>query len=88
MCWWPAQRCLDGRTEKKRWAISWRRLHTFSPRRNIHKEQWDRNAFERRASPSTDTGGGGGVFVRFYTIKLPRFLGEIVKAILNAFHKD
>ncbi|ATY85089.1 stage V sporulation protein SpoVM [Kyrpidia spormannii] len=26
--------------------------------------------------------------MRFYTIKLPRFLGEIVKAILNAFHKD
>jgi len=40
------------------------------------------------AGSSTDTGGGGGVFVRFYTIKLPRFLGEIVKAILNAFHKD
>ncbi|MBX6395049.1 MAG: stage V sporulation protein SpoVM [Alicyclobacillaceae bacterium] len=26
--------------------------------------------------------------MRFYTIKLPRFLGEIVKALLNAFHKE
>ncbi|MBL0388834.1 stage V sporulation protein SpoVM [Tumebacillus sp. ITR2] len=26
--------------------------------------------------------------MRFYTIKLPRFLGGIVKAMLNAFQKE
>ncbi|MGZ4031570.1 MAG: stage V sporulation protein SpoVM [Tumebacillaceae bacterium] len=26
--------------------------------------------------------------MRFYTIKLPRFLGGIVKGILNAFQKE
>ncbi|MDI3327108.1 MAG: stage V sporulation protein SpoVM [Alicyclobacillaceae bacterium] len=41
-----------------------------------------------RGEPAEDCGGGGGVSLRFYTIKLPRFLGEIVKALLNAFHKE
>ncbi|WP_373229977.1 stage V sporulation protein SpoVM [Cohnella sp.] len=26
--------------------------------------------------------------MRFYTIKLPKFLGGFVKAILNTFHKN
>ncbi|TJY43588.1 stage V sporulation protein SpoVM [Cohnella pontilimi] len=26
--------------------------------------------------------------MKFYTIKLPRFLGGFVKAILNTFHKN
>ncbi|ARU62386.1 stage V sporulation protein M [Tumebacillus avium] len=30
----------------------------------------------------------GGVTLRFYTIKLPRFLGGIVKAMLNAIQKE
>ncbi|HEU4963080.1 MAG TPA: stage V sporulation protein SpoVM [Bacilli bacterium] len=29
-----------------------------------------------------------GSLLRFYTIRLPRFLGGIVKAILNAFQKE
>ena len=30
----------------------------------------------------------GGVGMKFYTIKLPRFLGSFVKAILNTFSKN
>jgi stage V sporulation protein M len=29
----------------------------------------------------------GGVRMKFYTIKLPKFLGGFVKAILNTFSK-
>jgi stage V sporulation protein M len=31
---------------------------------------------------------GGGVDMKFYTIKLPKFLGGFVKAILNTFQKN
>jgi hypothetical protein len=30
----------------------------------------------------------GGVQVKFYTIKLPRFLGGLVKAVLHTFSKN
>jgi len=30
----------------------------------------------------------GGVGMKFYTIKLPKFLGGFVRAILNTFHKN
>ncbi len=30
----------------------------------------------------------GGVEMKFYTIKLPKFLGGFVKTILNAFNKN
>lgn len=30
----------------------------------------------------------GGVEMKFYTIKLPKFLGGFVKTLLNAFNKD
>mgnify|MGYP002477950974 FL=1 len=35
--------------------------------------------------PRTDRGGMG---VKFYTIKLPKFLGGFVKAILNTFFRN
>lgn len=31
---------------------------------------------------------GGGLRMKFYTIKLPRFLGGFVKAVLNTFSKN
>jgi stage V sporulation protein M len=31
---------------------------------------------------------GGGVDMKCYTIKLPKFLGGFVKAILNTFQKN
>ncbi|MBB5323718.1 stage V sporulation protein M [Anoxybacillus tepidamans] len=30
---------------------------------------------------------GGGIAMKFYTIKLPKFLGGIVRAVLNSFKK-
>ncbi|MDI3257171.1 MAG: stage V sporulation protein SpoVM [Kyrpidia sp.] len=90
MFWWPGRPSSGRPTEKKRWPISSGRLHTFRPSRNIHKEQWEQAGARTAASrdgariPVVEE----GFFVRFYTIKLPRFLGEIVKAILNAFQKD
>jgi len=30
----------------------------------------------------------GGVIMKFYTVKLPKFLGGFVKAILNTFSKN
>nr|WP_231633199.1 stage V sporulation protein SpoVM [Numidum massiliense] len=30
----------------------------------------------------------GGLGVKFYTIKLPRFIGGIVRAIMSAFYKQ
>lgn len=30
----------------------------------------------------------GGIEMKFYTIKLPKFLGGFVKAILNTFQKN
>ncbi|KHF30839.1 Stage V sporulation protein family protein [Anoxybacillus sp. BCO1] len=30
---------------------------------------------------------GEGMIVKFYTIKLPKFLGGIVRAMLNSFKK-
>lgn len=30
----------------------------------------------------------GGVEMKFYTIKLPKFLGGFVKAVLNTFNKN
>jgi stage V sporulation protein M len=38
-----------------------------------------------KMEPRTDRGGMG---VKFYTIKLPKFLGGFVKAILNTFWKN
>jgi len=35
--------------------------------------------------PRTDRGGMG---VKFYTIKLPKFLGGFVRAILNTFFRN
>ncbi|ASF39354.1 stage V sporulation protein M [Halobacillus halophilus] len=31
---------------------------------------------------------GGGSSLRFYTIKLPRFLGGLVRAVITTFKKD
>ncbi len=31
---------------------------------------------------------GGGWHMKFYTIKLPKFLGGVVKALLNTFSKN
>jgi len=31
---------------------------------------------------------GGTVFMRFYTIKLPKFLGGLVRAMLGTFKKE
>jgi hypothetical protein len=31
--------------------------------------------------------GEGGIGVKFYTIKLPKFLGGMVKALLGVFNK-
>jgi len=39
-------------------------------------------------SDHDETQQQGGVSVRFYTIKLPRFLSGIVKAMMNAFQKE
>jgi stage V sporulation protein M len=33
----------------------------------------------------TQVGGGG--FMKFYTIKLPKFLGGFIRAILGSFRK-
>jgi len=53
-----------------------------------------RPAFARGGGSSEQSGRRGradfegGVEVKFYTIKLPKFLGGIVKMILNTFSKN
>jgi hypothetical protein len=39
-----------------------------------------------RANPNANEQGGIGV--KFYTIKLPKFLGGMVKALIGVFKKD
>jgi stage V sporulation protein M len=50
-------------------------LGTFSPWENIHVVTGQ----SKRA---------GGLAMKFYTIRLPRFLGGLVKAVLNTFSKN
>jgi len=43
---------------------------------------------DRAAAKKGSVRGGGDGTMKFYTIKLPKFLGGFVKAILNTFYKN
>lgn len=51
---------------------------------NIHIEE---SVCARQCLSSEKAGLQGGIGMKFYTIKLPKFLGGVVRAMLNSFKK-